>query len=239
MRVGNKRVPDYQLPQLIDELKMLYQKHRDQLILIDQMAEDTGHKTPGGGTFRKKAASMRTFGLIIGTGKIHVTELGKVIAESPDDKPPIEAYLNAIRKVELWNALYPHYEQSGEKLPLGDVQLELIGLYNLKADEAKTLAPRMHKAFLLNMKLVKNIIPRSATESGRSATTSRKADSQVIPESVAIVPPANSPITSVGFKVDVEGWLLALPKDPISARKIWRVLRKAGDGYVDDMEEKE
>ena len=87
---------------------------------INQLAAALG-QTSTSGAFRNKIIGAKMFGLIEGTGKYVLTDLGRRIIDSDEE---MAARVDAFLSVPLFSALYDNAQKSGGKLPTNSSGIE-------------------------------------------------------------------------------------------------------------------
>lgn len=142
-------IPDSRLRSLIPDLKTMYNKFEQNEVDFATLASVWGHKNATSGTFLAKKSTMITYGLIEGRGKVHVTEIGRKIAQTPPNKTDLnEGLVEAISRIPLWEELYEKYTKNGKQLPTSDFWLDLRQICHVSPEEAQNKAEIVKKAYL-------------------------------------------------------------------------------------------
>lgn len=148
-QIGSKEIPKFRLStQLLGDIKILYDKFGLNANDLPTVARVLGHESDRSGTFLTKIASMRSYGLLDGRGKVFVTDIGEKIAFHPNDDVGFnDSLIKAVNRIPLWNALYEKYTKKGASIPTEDFWLDLKNLCDLTIEEAQKLAPEVRKAY--------------------------------------------------------------------------------------------
>ena len=171
MRVGRFRVPDYRLPDLIQDTKKIYEKYGSEAVTdMDTLAMLLGHKSSKSGAFLTKLASLRAFGLVEGRGEIRVTDLGKKVTFPESEKAELEALEEIIKRIPLWRELY---ERFGTQLP-DDFWVDLAKITGCEAPEAKRLERTIKNAYLKDISRLAEL--KSHLEKIRHEEPSKKSE---------------------------------------------------------------
>lgn len=218
LKIGTYDIPDLRLhPNLVNDVKAMYLKFEQGDIDFTTLASVLGHKTARSGTFTAKMATMKTFNLVEGRGKVHVTEAGRKIAQVVSNKKDLnEGLITSVTSIPLWKELYEKYTKVGKDLPTSDFWLDLRQICHVSPEEAQNKAEMIRKAYLED---ITDIEPSngggSSMDDDMIADQARKA-SQVVKE--------------LSFLTD-GGIELRLPKGEL--REKWEKYKKMIDIYVE------
>lgn len=156
MDVGNKQIPEFRLSTtLLQDIKKLYEKFSTKEISFDQAAEALEHKSPKSGTFLRKIAAMRAYGIADGRGNIRVTDLGqKLSSPTIDENTRNDAMIQAINNIPLWHILYEKYTKTNTPIPNDFYITDLTQHCDLTIEEARKIAPEILKDFKDDTKFI-------------------------------------------------------------------------------------
>lgn len=111
----------------------------------EALAQAIGSTTVNSGTFMRKLADMRKYGLINGKiDDLYVSEIAKTIAIPRNDEERKAAVREIIMSIPLYKALFDHF---GNKIPTDD---ELLSFLLTKTDRvsANAILGRIKKAYI-------------------------------------------------------------------------------------------
>lgn len=163
MRVGDKIIPDYRLPILIDGVKTLYGKFEFKGIDDETAARLLGHSTSRSGSYIKRKADLRAFGLIEPRGAIKATELGRKVSYPNKRKEEQEGLVKAILNIDLWKLIYEKYTEKGLKLP-SNFWIDIREFTGLPPEAAQDIAEKVKDSYLEDIKHIKpEIEPEAIT----------------------------------------------------------------------------
>jgi len=216
--IGTYSIPDMRLhPTLVSDVKTMYSKFEQKDVDYTTLASVLGHKTARSGSFTAKMSTMRTYDLIEGRGKVHVTETGKKIAQIPPNPKELdEGLIEALTNIPLWKEIYEKYTKVGEELPTSDFWLVLREICRISPEEAQNKAEMVRKAYLEDVADIKPLEGGGFEDMGTGQ---------------AIQQPVQSSVPSTGietFKIgDIE---IKLPKEGL--KEAWEKAKKIIDIYV-------
>lgn len=146
MRIGRYSVPPIRLyPTLIDAVRRMYNKFQDNEVSdLNEVAAALNHTSAKSGAFLLKLTALRAYGLIDGRGKIHITELGSVLAYPKDRSEEEKALEKAATNIPLWKELYLRF---GVTLPKQGFAEELAKITGASIDEAKAKEDWIRRAY--------------------------------------------------------------------------------------------
>lgn len=154
MRVGDKSIPDYRLPVLIDGVKTLYGKFGFGETDDETAARLLGHSTSRSGSYIKRRADLRAFGLITPRGAIKVTELGRKVSYPDNLKEEQEGLVEAVLKIDLWKLIYEKYTKKGLGLP-SNFWIDIREWTGLPPEAAQNIVEKVEDSYLEDIKHIK------------------------------------------------------------------------------------
>jgi len=223
LQIGKYEVPDMRLhPTPINDVKTMYSKFGQKDVDYTTLASVLGHKSARSGSFTSKMSVMRTYNLIEGRGKVHVTETGRKIAQIPlNPKELNEGLIETVKNIPLWKELYEKYTKVGEDLPSVDFWLVLREICQISPDEAQNKAEMIRKAYLEDIKDIES--PKGGDSYMEDQTTGFKPSvSQGRSESTV-------PSEALSFRNG--GIELRLPKEGLKEK--WQKYKKMIDIYLE------
>lgn len=222
MEIGTFVIPDMRLqPGLIADIKTMYSKFEKNEVDFTTLASVWGHKNARSGTFTAKKATMVTYGLLEGRGKVHVTEIGRKLAQIPPNPKELkEGIAEAVQNIPLWKELYEKYTKIGKDLPTSDFWISLRQICRISPEEAKNKAEMVRKAYL------EDIVGVESSRGGDSNMGEKDGDF----ESSEGQQPKTSQISKeLSFLTD-GGLELKLPG--ASAKEKWEKYKAVIDAYL-------
>jgi hypothetical protein len=120
MKLGNLNVPKSRLPDLLNDLRAIFDEYGSDFIGGTTKNDTLAHKVLGyedsnNGTYRSKIKALREFGLIEGQGKdTQISSLGKTLLASEGQEWE-KAYDKAAMRISLWNIIR-HKDELGLKV---------------------------------------------------------------------------------------------------------------------------
>jgi len=170
--VGSRTVPNTRLPECIELVKTLYGRFGSKEVDDETVSRLFGHSTSRSGAYRQKIADLRSFALIDPRGNIRVTERGRKVSYSRDQKEEQEGLLEAISEIELWKLIYDKYTAKGLTLP-SDFWTDIREWSGLPPEEAKNEAENVRKLYLEDIKYIK---PKFELEKEEARLAAEKID---------------------------------------------------------------
>jgi hypothetical protein len=152
MKVGNYRIPNNRLANLLKDVKTIYEHFKIEETGPDLIAHSLD-AAPRGGAFLQKMVDLRAYGLIEGRGrKIKVSELGKLAICGSDDEK--EMALNKIfNNIPLWSIFYSKY---GFNIKEDNFWIDLIKITEIERFTAQKKANYVRNAYLSDIKFISN-----------------------------------------------------------------------------------
>lgn len=163
MKIGNYVIPEYRLQDLIEETKKIYEKFNAEEVELEFIAHLLG-QSPKSGSFYKKIAALRDYGLIEGRGKIRVSEVGKKVTFG-DESEKNSALEKAVRNIPLWSMFLDKF---GVSIKEESFWIDLAKLAAVERPEAQMKAEGVRKAYIETVKYLKPI--ENPSESANSST---------------------------------------------------------------------
>lgn len=223
MKLGTKKIPDFRLSsKLISDMKSVFDRYDKNEITVPDLAAFLGHKSPTSGTFLYKISSLRAFGLMEGTGKVIVTDIGEKIALRENDIDYNNALISAVNRVPLWGIIFTKYTKVGKEIQEDKFWSELREHCGLTVEESQKKAPEILKWYredtrMINMSLI----------------------TEKTPEKINPVDIGNIPIPSHSLEVmDIgyEDYKVYLPKDEDEQKEVWKRLKGMVEAYLNPKE---
>jgi|ACXJ01.1.fsa_nt_gi hypothetical protein len=127
----------------------------------EALAQAIGSSTVNSGTFMRKLADLRKYGLIYGKmDELNVSEIAKTIAIPRNDDERKSAVRDIISNIPLYKALFEHF---GNKIPTDD---ELLSFLLTKTDRvnANVISGKIKKAYIEALNYLSEMNPNEAAQ---------------------------------------------------------------------------
>lgn len=155
MKVGKYDVPDMRLyPELAEATKKIYEKFKsEEAANTLTVAKLLGHSSDRSGSYYRKMACLRAYGLIDKRG-IKVTDVGKRLTYGVSEEERNEALKEAIMNIPLWKEFHRRW---GRQLPTVDFWVDLAKITGLEAPDAQRIEENVRGAYLADIRYLKPI----------------------------------------------------------------------------------
>jgi hypothetical protein len=181
LRISGYQVPEVRLPDLIDDVKRLYQRYQRNIFMSpnksDEVAQLLGHKSCLNGRYLNKISALKMYGLLDGKSDVKVTELGYRII-SANEATSSQAYFEAAMRIPLWRALYSRYLLE----PPGDLSKDLAEITSCDESVAKaneSFVRNLYEEDTRSIKVPKYIEVRVGADFMKARLTSKSIDEAI------------------------------------------------------------